>query len=255
MEQANSDKNFLTQSPYSDIKLEDCNWYHDFEFIRGNENIKPHFNLEPIIDNFLLPDDMTGKTFLDIGTGNGFFTFEMEKRGADVVSFDLAVDKKPDGIPYYNVPDRTGHNKEFMKRFQKGYWYSHKYFNSKARAVYGNVMYMPEWLGKYDVTLLGSILQHLRDPLGAIIQADKHTRNSLIICEAFYKSEEPVMRFQAMPDVPNPQYWTWWLISPTVIVSMLKTLGYKEIVVHGPFNMFNIEGQYNVSSFTVKGDK
>lgn len=245
---------YITKCPYGDIDLHDPIWYHTFDFNRNVKGITPHYDLYTCSDKFFLPREAKEKSFLDIGTASGFFSFEMEKRGAEVVSFDLSLDNETDKIPYAGAPDRTSNSKEYIKRFHKGYWYAHNHFNSKAKVVYGSVMDMPDWLGKSDIVLLGSILQHLRDPLGAIIQADQHVKDTLIICEAYYKSRHPVMHFQANPEAEVPQFWTWWRMSPSFLVLTLKTLGYRDIEVIGPFKLRHGEG-YKVPSITVKGRK
>ncbi len=247
--------NFVTESPYDPIHINDCIWYHNFEFLREYTDTVPIYDLEMYLDHFLLPEKMQGKTFLDVGTANGFFSFLMEKLGAEVVSLDLGLDGQHDQIPYPASVDRREDNIEFVKKLHKGYWYAHSYFRSRARAVYSSVMQIPDWLEKSDVTFVGSILQHLRDPLGALIEIDLHTRDTLILCEAYYESEEPVMRFQSIPDAPNPQYWTWWIFSPSFLTLALKTLGYKNIEVSGPFNLHNLPEDYLVPTITVKGTK
>lgn len=246
---------FVTEWHEPEIRVEDCEWYHHYDFLKPYPRIRPHYDLAPIVNRFLLPRDMRGRSFLDIGTANGFFSFEMERRGAQVTSFDVDEDEDLDQIPYAGSPDRRAANKEFTRRLHRGYWYAHRHFKSKARVAYGTAMRLPEWLGQYDVTLLGSILQHLRDPFAAIQSADRHTKSTLIICEAHYESREPVLRFQAQPDVPNAQYWTWWLLSTPFLVNSLKVLGYRDIRVEGPFNLDNIQGQYKVPSVTVIGTK
>lgn len=248
-------QHFITECPYGEIALHDPIWYHTFDFNRDVKGITPEFDLSGSIDEFLLPKDMAGKTFLDIGTANGFFSFEMERRGAKVTSFDLGLDDDTDKVPYPGSPDRSADTREFMLGFHKGYWYAHRQFNSKARAAYGSVMKMPDWLGTYDVVLLGSILQHLRDPMGAIIQADRRAKKTMIICEAYYESSDPVMRFQANPEAAEPQYWTWWVMSPAFLVLAMKTLGYEDIEVNGPFNLQQLPAAYPVASVTVKGHK
>lgn len=246
--------NYITKCPYGEIDLNDAIWYHTFDFNRNVEGIVPHYDLNTCIDKFLLPEDGKGKTFLDIGTANGFFSFEMERRGADVISFDLGLENDTDKIPYPGSPNRIASAREYIKKLHKGYWYAHKHFNSKARVVYGSVMDMPDWLETFDVVLLGSILQHLRDPLGAIIQVDRHVKDTIIICEAYYKSRQPVIHFQANPEAKTPQFWTWWRMSPAFLVLALKTLGYVDIVVKGPFLLKHGAG-YKVPSITVLGRK
>lgn len=244
---------YITKSPYSEIDIKDCIWYHSYEFNRDIEGIVCEYDLDPYLDKFLLPDDMEGKTFLDIGTASGFFSFQMERRGAEVVSFDLGLDDQPDQIPHPNAPDRSKENRIFIEKLHKSYWYAHQYFNSKARVVYGTVMGMPKWLGEFDVTFMGSILQHLRDPLGAIIEADRHTKHTLVICEACVKSNDPILLFQGKAYNSNPQWWTWWKMSPAFLVAALETLGYQDIQICGPFNLYNQRGKYIVPTITVKG--
>ena len=244
----------LRKCPYGLVKLHDAIWYHTFDFNRNVKGITPHYDLTYCLDNFLLPKSLVGKSFLDIGTANGFFSFEMERRGADVISFDLSLENETDKIPYAGAPDRSQNSKEYTKGFHKGYWYAHNYFKSSAKVCYGSVMNMPDWLGKFDVVLLGAILQHLRDPLGAIIQADSRVSDTLIISEAYYKSKKPVLHFQANPEAKEPQFWTWWRMSPSFLVLSLKTLGYTEITVKGPFTLRHGMG-YKVPTITVKGRK
>lgn len=245
---------YITRSPYTDIRLEDCIWYHSYEFNRNVEGLVVEYDQEQYLKEMLLPENMDGQTFLDIGTASGFYSFEMERRGADVISYDLGVDDPPDQITYSDSPDRTEDNHGFIDRLHKGYWYAHRYFNSKARAVYGSVMRMPDWLPRCDVTLMGSVLQHLRDPVKAIQEADRHTKHTLIVSEAYYKSKEPILRFEADPE-GSKQWWTWWRMSPPFLTTMLKTLGYKKIEVCGPFNMANLRCTYDVTAVTVKGTR
>ncbi len=246
---------YISESPYKTIDINDCYWYHYFDFHKKADNVVWEYKLGSMLEKFLLPEDMKGKTFLDIGTANGFFSFEMERRGAEVVSFDLGLDDQPDQIPYPFSPDRVKANREFMLQLHKGYWYAHQYFQSNAKAVYGHIKQLPGGLEKFDVTLIGSILQHTRDPLGAIIEADRHTNHTLIISEAYYPSKEPVMCFHANPKDENPQYWTWWRISPSFLELALETLGYKDIKLCGPFDLINRRHGYKVPTITIKGTK
>jgi hypothetical protein len=45
---------------------------------------------------------------LDVGTASGFLSFEAEKRGAEVVSFDSASPKMHAGVPFLDVRRRGG---------------------------------------------------------------------------------------------------------------------------------------------------
>ena len=66
------------------------------------------WDLRKTIDDYLGHFDFRGKRVLDVGTASGFLTFEMEKRGAEVVSFDMASRAQWQLVPFrakgFDVP-------------------------------------------------------------------------------------------------------------------------------------------------------
>src|ERR1700730_201128 len=66
--------------------------YHSFQMpdgrvLRGVMSIE---HLEARLAAFQLPEDLTGQSVLDIGPWDGYFAFEMERRGAEVTAIDYA---------------------------------------------------------------------------------------------------------------------------------------------------------------------
>ena len=47
----------------------------------------------------ILPDDLRGRRALDVGTFDGFWAFELEKRGAEVVAIDIEQSMRLSGRP------------------------------------------------------------------------------------------------------------------------------------------------------------
>ena len=47
------------------------------------------FDLRPFVDRYGLPESLEGMRCLDVGTWDGFWAFEMERRGGEVVGIDL----------------------------------------------------------------------------------------------------------------------------------------------------------------------
>ncbi|HEY3838462.1 MAG TPA: hypothetical protein VGL72_17905, partial [Bryobacteraceae bacterium] len=71
-------------------EFEASGWWHSFELpdgrvIEGRCNL---FGLKERLANFPVPADLTGKRVLDIGTWDGWYAFELAKRGAQVVAVD-----------------------------------------------------------------------------------------------------------------------------------------------------------------------
>jgi tRNA (mo5U34)-methyltransferase len=97
------------------------------------------------LDEIGLPRDCRGLRVLDIGTCDGFYAFEMERRGADV----LALDHMP--------PTQTGFS------------IASELLGSKVPHVVANVYDLsPERFGKFDIVLFLGVIYHLRNPLLAL---------------------------------------------------------------------------------------
>ena len=69
-------------------EVEKIEWWHKIDL--GNGIITPgKVNTFEKLKRIGLPDDLTGKSVLDIGAWDGFYSFEAERRGASrVVAID-----------------------------------------------------------------------------------------------------------------------------------------------------------------------
>src|SRR3954452_12230406 len=62
-------------------------WYHTIELAPGV--VTPgQIDHRGVVDR-VLPKDLRGRRALDVGTFDGFWAFEMERRGAEVVALDV----------------------------------------------------------------------------------------------------------------------------------------------------------------------
>lgn len=122
-------------------------WWHEIEVAPGIITPGDDSNRMklPILDGIGFPHDMRGMRVLDLGCSDGFFSFEMEKRGADVV----AVDFVPEDYTGFSVARRIlGSSVEY-----------------RMDNVY-NVS--PDTYGFFDIVLFMGVLYHLRNPLGGL---------------------------------------------------------------------------------------
>src|SRR3954469_8882352 len=71
-------------------------WYHTLELAPGV--ITPGWHdTRPIVGEVPFPDSLQGKRCLDVGTFDGYWAFEMERRGAEeVVAIDVLDPQKWD---------------------------------------------------------------------------------------------------------------------------------------------------------------
>jgi tRNA (mo5U34)-methyltransferase len=71
-----------------EARVGEISWYHTLELAPGLET-KGWFDLRADVPRYGLPERMDGLRALEVGTWDGFWAFEMERRGAEVVALDL----------------------------------------------------------------------------------------------------------------------------------------------------------------------
>jgi tRNA (mo5U34)-methyltransferase len=112
-----------------------------------------------------LPQSLAGKSVLDIGAWDGFFSFEAERRGAARV---VAAD-------YYSWHGTGWGTKE-------GFRIARQALNSRVEDVDIDVMDLsPERVGTFDVVLFLGVLYHLKHPLLALARVASVCRDLLIL--------------------------------------------------------------------------
>ena len=76
--------------------------------------------------------DFAGQRVLEIGPASGFLTFEMENRGAEVVSVEVTEEHGWDFVPYptARLEEVFGPRRIVMQQLKNSYWFSHA-----ARAI------------------------------------------------------------------------------------------------------------------------
>jgi len=132
--------------------------YHSFRLPDGRilEGTMALAFQEERLASFNLPDDLTGKIALDIGPWDGYYSFELERRGAAVTSIDY-VD-----LDTYRELRRA--------------------FASKTRYLKMDIYELdPSVVGMFDVVLCFGVLYHLKHPLLALEKVCTVTRDVCLI--------------------------------------------------------------------------
>lgn len=135
-------------------------WYHTLEL--PGITTSGMFDMRPYVPIYGLPDSLEGKRVLEVGTWDGFWAFELERRGAEVVAIDLDDERQLDWPPRRRTPDPS------LVRGQ-GFRLAKEMLGSKVERVVCSVYHaLPENLGTFDMVFCGSVLLHLRDQLLAL---------------------------------------------------------------------------------------
>jgi 2-polyprenyl-3-methyl-5-hydroxy-6-metoxy-1,4-benzoquinol methylase len=85
-------------SPRVVTDLADCIFYHSMD-LPEHGTVHGLVDLRGGVDEYLGGVDLHGKRVLEMGTADGFLCFEMERRGADVVAYDLSEAQHWDFVP------------------------------------------------------------------------------------------------------------------------------------------------------------
>lgn len=193
-------------------------------------------------ERFGLPKDLTGKTVLDIGAWDGYFSFEAEKRSAAlVVASDMAL---------------TQPNKDRLEQGNwggnKGFRLAHHLLDSKVRFIESSVFKIDEAVRQaalntvgdlsareypigYDVVLFYGVLYHLVEPFLALQKVASVTRGMALIETAISKGDRPTMELR--PGFDNDPT-NWWYPTIACLQEMLVRAGFSrtEIV----YNLNNV---------------
>ena len=83
--------------------------------------------------------------------------------------FDLADDSTYDAPPHsapYLLPEvyRAG-----LAKIANGWWLARAALKPKASVAYGHANRIPASLGRFDVGVLANVMQHLQDPIDALM--------------------------------------------------------------------------------------
>ena len=142
-------------------------WYHAIELAPGV--VTPgQIDLREAAAR-VLPDDLSGLRALDVGTFDGFWAFEMERRGADVVAIDVdrleAAEWPP--IARARLEREAG---ERGVELGRGFELAAAALGSRAerRTVSVYDLTADRIGGPVDFAFSGAILLHLRDPVRAL---------------------------------------------------------------------------------------
>jgi tRNA (mo5U34)-methyltransferase len=211
-------------------------WYHVIDLGDGHVT-EGWFDLRPLVRHYGLPDDMSGMRALEVGTWDGFWAFEMEDRGAEVVALDLDRESDLDWPPRRRPKQWS----EVMRG--DGFRLAKEIRGSSVERVDCSVYHAtPEELGTFDIVFCGTVLLHLRDQLlaleriaglctGTFISAEEYDRLSSLI-------PFPVSRYHADRD----RAVVFWLPAIQTWKRMLWTAGFDRVEQHSKFVMKTTDG-------------
>ena len=204
-------------------QVEEVSWYHTIDLGDGLVT-DGRYDHRPFLERYRLPQRLDGKTVLDIGAASGFFSFECERRGADVTAADLPAWFDHDFGPNY-VPDQDP---------ESGQGYLHQPFELAAEILASTVKrktiniydISPQTVGLFDIVFCGSLLIHLTDPVKALWNIASVTRERAIIATVI----DPALADYAVATlIGHDAGDSWWIPSRTTLELMVVSAGFAAV--------------------------
>lgn len=186
--------------------------YHSIELPDGAilPGLQDIAHLKHRMSLFPIPEDLRGKRVLDIGAWDGWFSFEMERRGAEVVAVDVMA----------------------LRTFLE------------ARELLGlRVDYRildldeiePEKLGRFDIVLFFGVLYHLRNPLLGLekvlsLTSDLALIESLVISPDAQAAarHRSYMEFYETTELGG-QLDNWFGPTPDCLLALCRAAGFAQV--------------------------
>ena len=193
------------------------NWFHSIDL--GQGVVTPGRDDSARKLKYIhLPESLAGKTVLDIGAWDGFFSFAAERRGAKRV---LATDYFCWSGPGWGT--------------QAGFKLAREALKSQVEDRQIDVLDLsPDTVGVFDVVMFLGVLYHVRHPLLVLEKVAAVTKEMLVLetLVDLLLLKSPAMSFLA-GDESNVDSTNWWAPNPPALVAMLRDVGFKRIEIVG----------------------
>jgi|GEM_PF-343621 tRNA (mo5U34)-methyltransferase len=197
-------------------------WFHSIELPEGNV-IRGLHSLEALkerLSSFPIPENLEGKRVLDVGAWTGWCSFEMERRGAEVVAVDCVE----------------------LEEFQ----IARSLLGSRVELRIMDVEELaPENVGLFDYVLFFGVFYHLRNPLLGLEKICALTKEAAFVESYVTDGANPALDSATTPammefyeaDELGGQIDNWYGPNTKCLLAMCRSAGFARVslenIVHG----------------------
>jgi tRNA (mo5U34)-methyltransferase len=213
-------------------------WFHNLD-LRGVQTAPDHFLGDYPQTKWqrfsaALPEDLTGKSVLDVGCNAGFYSIQMKRRGAERV---VAIDT----------------DEQYLAQAR----FAAKVKNAEIEFRQLSVYRVADLHEQFDLVLFMGVLYHLRHPLLALELLHEHVAGDLLVAQSLLRGSKETMNVPGdfpfweedtfdRDDFPRMYFvenrfandpTNWWIPNRACFEAMLRSTGF-EILDHPEDEVF-----------------
>ena len=213
-------------------------WFHNLD-LRGVQTAPEHFLGDYPRTKWerfsaAIPEDLTGKSVLDVGCNAGFYSIQMKRRGAERV---VAIDT----------------DEQYLEQAR----FAAKVNNAEIEFRNLSVYRIADLRERFDLVLFMGVLYHLRHPLLALELLHEHAVGDLLVTQSLLRGSKetlglpgdyPFSEQDAFKDDAFPRMYfvekrfahdptNWWIPNRACFEAMLRSTGF-EILDHPEDEVF-----------------
>ena len=229
-------------------------WYHCFRYEGLTSN--GTYDVAKYIEHYGFDKDYSGRTVLDVGCSDGYFSVWMKQHGAERV---LGVDSnKYDGSLAFvpSIAFKKSHEDKYAQyaddyaKFQL-FYERYGLTNSNKLILMNKILglnvefnqgsiYDLSPFGRFDVVMCNDLLEHLRDPITAIEQLFLATKEKCIITVSsalktnWFDRKKTIALYQG-----HISGGSFFSLSEEAVKAMCASAGFRKTEIVSRFEMLN----------------
>jgi tRNA (mo5U34)-methyltransferase len=207
-------------------------WYHSIEVAPGV--VTPGRMDLRAVARRVLPPDLRGLRALDVGTFDGFWAFELERRGArEVVALDLERVDAAEWPPLRREA-LAARAEEWEIELGRGFRIAAELLGSSVRRVERSVYELDADAvgGPVDLVFVGSMLLHLRDPVRGLERVHDVlvpggrliVQEPISLRDTLRAPRSPLASFQA-----HGTEFNWWYPNAAALRAWLEAARFEDV--------------------------
>lgn len=206
-------------------------WYHTLELADGVVTAGM-FDHRPVMHRYPLPLDLSGMRCLDVATMDGFWAFEMERRGAaSVVAIDLG---DPEALDW-PASLRADHDRSLDETKADRFALAAGALGSKVERVLLSAYDLGPELGGFDFVFCGDLLLHVKDPISIVENIRSVCTGSAVIVNVI--SRFRLHEKRPMAELDGIDTFTWWVPNMAGLVRIVRAAGFGRVEPSAPFEL------------------